>query len=62
MPFLISCLYAYLVRSLNIIKITIVNKLYIKIIANIAVIFIVVIGLYSNLSRGTLLIISNIYI
>ena len=62
MPFSTSCLYARLVKSLNIIKITIVSKLNIKTIINIAVISIAVIGLYSNPSRGTLLTISNIYI
>ena len=62
MPFSMFCLYAYLVRSLNIIKIAIASKLNVKTIANVAVAFIAVIGLYSNLSKGTLLTISNIYI
>ena len=62
MPFSTFCLYAHLVRSLNTIKITIVSKLNVKTIINVAVASIAVISLYSNSSRGTLLTISNIYI
>ena len=62
MSFSTFSLYIRLARSLNIIKIAIASRLNTKTIANITVAFTIVISLYNNLSKGILLIISNIYI